>query len=48
MESYEQGGQAYQPLYENMNKHKISNKIKYHSYGYCSQTKKIKHWMITL
>jgi len=28
MESYEQGGQAYQPLYENMNKHKISNKIK--------------------
>jgi hypothetical protein len=25
MESYEQGGQAYQPLYESMKNHKISN-----------------------
>jgi hypothetical protein len=48
MESYEQGGQAYQPLYESMNKHKISNKKKLHSYGYYTQAKKIKHWMTTL
>ncbi len=47
MESYEQG-QAYQPLYESMNEHKISNKKKLHSYGYCTQAKKIKHWMTTL
>ncbi len=47
MESYERG-QAYQPLYESMNEHKISNKKKLHSYGYCTQAKKIKHWMTTL